>query len=100
MMKILLVCAGGMSTGMLVQKMKEYSESQELNLLIDAVGLSELEDNVTDVNVILLGPQIGFQKDAIKNKYPNIPISVIDMMDYGMMNGEAVLKKALTMTIK
>ena len=53
MKKIMLVCAAGMSTSLLVTKM-------------EAAGVSK-------------------------------PCDVIDMKDYGMMNGEAVYKKAKAM---
>lgn len=93
-MKILLSCAGGMSTGMLVQKMKEYAKSQDIKADIEAYGLSELEDHIEGTDVILLGPQVGFQKEEVEEKYPGIPVEVIEMMDYGMMNGEKVFKSA------
>ncbi|MDR1568247.1 MAG: PTS sugar transporter subunit IIB [Streptococcaceae bacterium] len=93
-MKIILACAGGMSTGMLVNKMKEYAGKQAIEADIAAYGLSELEDYVNGTDIILLGPQIGFQKEEVEQKYPGIPIEVIDMMDYGMMNGEKVFKLA------
>ena len=37
--------------------------------------------------------------DDIKNKYEpqGIKVAVIDMMDYGMMNGQKVLEKAYKM---
>lgn len=93
-MKIILACAGGMSTGMLVNRMKEYVGKQAIEADIEAYGLSELEDYVAGTDIILLGPQIGFQKEEVEQKYPGIPIEVIDMMDYGMMNGEKVFKLA------
>ncbi|MDH6365070.1 PTS system cellobiose-specific IIB component [Enterococcus sp. PF1-24] len=95
-MKILLACAGGMSTGMLVTKMKEVAKSQNLVAEIEAYGISELEEHVAGADVILLGPQMGFQKAEVAQKYPAIPIEVIDMFDYGMMNGEKVLQLALS----
>jgi len=93
-MKIILACAGGMSTGMLVNRMKEYAQGQGIESIIEAYGLSELEDYVEGADIILLGPQVGFQKEEVQEKYPNLPVEVIDMMDYGMMNGEKVFKLA------
>ena len=45
-------------------------------------------------NVILLGPQVRFLQDNIKEKV-NMPVMVIDTMDYGMLNGKKVLDNAL-----
>lgn len=93
-MKILLACAGGMSTGMLVQKMQAYAESQGVEASIAAYALSELEDYIEGTDVILLGPQIGYEEEEVQQKFPGIPVKVIDMMDYGMMNGEKVFNEA------
>ncbi|OJG96788.1 hypothetical protein RV18_GL001834 [Enterococcus termitis] len=93
-LKITLACAGGMSTGMLVKKMEEYAASQGIAADISACGLSELEERVTGSDIILLGPQVGYQQEDVKNEYPDIPVLVIEMMDYGMMNGEKVFKMA------
>ena len=94
-MKIILACAGGMSTGMLVKRMEEAAKQQNLIVDINAYGLNELEDYVEGADIILLGPQVSFQKDEVQASYPNIKVNVIDMMDYGMMNGEKVLQLAL-----
>jgi PTS system cellobiose-specific IIB component len=93
-MKILLACAGGMSTGMLVQKMVAYAKSQGIEAEIAAYGLGELKEVVAGTDVILLGPQIGFQQEEVQQKYPTIPVAVIDKMDYAMMNGEKAFKLA------
>ena len=39
-MKILLICAGGMSTGLLMKKMEKYWEEKGEDHSINAVGLS------------------------------------------------------------
>lgn len=99
-MKILLACAGGMSTGMLVKRMKEYAEKSGITAEIDAYGLSELDDYIDQTDVILLGPQIGYQLEETASKYAPIPVAVIDMMDYGMMDGKKVFDLALKMMRK
>ena len=51
------------------------------------------------VDVLLLGPQVRFMKSQFETKLADkgIPVDVIDMKDYGMMNGEAVLGTALSL---
>ena len=45
----------------------------------------------------MLGPQVRFLKAQFEGKVAgkNIPVTVIDMKDYGMMNGENVLQTAI-----
>lgn len=95
MKKILLVCSAGMSTSMLVKKMQEAAENEGKDYEVEALALSEAETKVDDVDVILLGPQVRFQKAQV-DKVANgkVPVDVIDMQQYGMMDGERVLKHA------
>ena len=53
-------------------------------------------------DVVLLGPQIKFALPEIKKftDQAGNKIGVIDMMDYGMMNGEKVLNMALELLEK
>ena len=88
---IMLVCSAGMSTSLLVTKMQKAAEAKGLE------ADQHLESK--DVNVLLLGPQVRFMKgDFEKRLAPKgIPLEVINMADYGMMNGEKVLDQALTL---
>ncbi|GCF93537.1 PTS sugar transporter subunit IIB [Enterococcus florum] len=101
MRRIMLVCSAGMSTSLLVTKMEKAAADQGVEADIFAVSASEadekLEDAAKPVDVLLLGPQVRFMKAQFEEKLAgkNIPLDVIDMKDYGMMNGESVLKTAI-----
>lgn len=91
--KILLACSGGFSTSMLVQRMKEAAATKNLDIEILAVG----EDNIfeqLDSDVLLLAPQIAHKLEDLSSDL-DMPVFTIDMMDYGMMNGEKVLNEVL-----
>ena len=96
---IMLVCSAGMSTSLLVTKMQQAAEAKGLETDIFAVSASDADNHLAnkDVNVLLLGPQVRFMKgDFEKRLAPKgIPLEVINMADYGMMNGEKVLQQAL-----
>ena len=93
MKKILLACNAGLSTSMLVQKMKDSAEERKIDVEILAVSVNAINDYL-DYDVLLLGPQVRFLKDNIAEKV-NMPVIVIDTMDYGMLNGTKVLDNAL-----
>mgnify|MGYP005937843917 CR=1 FL=1 len=99
MKKIMLVCAAGMSTSLLVTKMEKAAAAMGDEVEIFALPISEGEKRVGDVDCILLGPQVRFNLGKIKEEAakvnPGLPVDVIDMKDYGLMNGANVLKKAL-----
>lgn len=93
MKKILLACAGGFSTSMLVTKMKAAAEAKGAEFWINAVGDSDIEEHL-DSDIILLGPQIAHRLEDLRENL-SIPVFVIDSLDYGTMNGAAVLNFAL-----
>lgn len=96
MKKILLACNAGMSTSILVNKMRKAAEEQGLDVEINALSLTEAVDHIADVDVVLLGPQVKFQKKFVEEAAAGrTPVDVIDMRDYGAMNGKKVLQFAL-----
>jgi len=99
MMKIKLFCAAGMSTSMLVNKMKEVAKTRGLSVEIGAFPEATLEKEADDCDVALLGPQVRFMLVAAKEicEPKGIPVDVINIQDYGLMDGEKVLDMALSM---
>jgi len=73
-MKILLVCALGCTTSLLVEKMKQVAN----------------EDDV------LLGPQVRLQVDDLVKicEKDNVKVDVIDFTAYGRIDGVAVYNQA------
>lgn len=95
-MIIRLFCAAGMSTSLLVAKMQEAAKEKGKDADIAAFPISEMERMADDIDVALLGPQVGFQLEKAKSICgpKGIPVDVIPMADYGMCNGMNVLKFA------
>ena len=98
-MNIYLVCNAGMSTSILVKKMKEAAEKRGLSdVNIEAFSVEVLDQRVDTADCVLLGPQIRHMLgDVRKVVAGKCPVEVIDMRDYGMIRGDKVLDKALSM---
>ncbi|AJG97411.1 MULTISPECIES: PTS sugar transporter subunit IIB [Clostridium] len=96
---ITLVCAAGMSTSILMARMQESAKKQGIEAKIVAMSESKFEEYEEPTEVLLLGPQIEYMADEMKEQYEpkGIKVAVIDMMDYGTLNGEKVLKDALAL---
>lgn len=90
MKKIVLVCAAGMSTSMLVKKMQEAAKADNYECTIEAHPIAEVEEVGKDADIILLGPQVRFQLAKVKEMV-NCPAEAIDMTAYGTMNGKKVI---------
>ncbi len=98
---IALACSAGMSTSLLVTKMQGAAKAKNKDYEIYAVSVSDVDNmlegnGLSKPNVLLLGPQVSFMKNQIGKKAQTvgIPVDVIQMQDYGTMNGEKVLQVA------
>lgn len=94
-MRIMLACAAGMSTSLVVSRMKEAAESQGKDYKIWAVEQGQIEDELGNFDVLLLGPQVRhIMRKVTKIVDGKAPIAVIDAVAYGRCDGVAVLKQA------
>ena len=92
MKKIILLCAAGMSTSMLVQKMRAYAQSINYECTIDAYPITDAGRVGADADIILLGPQVRFRANEVKQQV-SCPVEAIDMQAYGMMDGAKAIKQ-------
>lgn len=99
MKKIMLCCSAGMSTSLLVKKMREEAASRELAVEIEAFSAGEFDEQFARYQVVLLGPQVKYMLPALSGRAADkgVPVAVIDMMDYGMQRGDKVLDFALSL---
>lgn len=95
MIHIMLCCASGMSTSLLVEKMKRAAKEQSIEVDIWAVGANEVKANAKNADIVLLGPQVKYAQKRIAKEVNGIPVENIGMREYGMMNGAAVLQQVL-----
>ena len=97
MIRLVLLCQYGASTGMLAQRIKQAAAKNEIEISVDAYSYTDISKVVDKADVILLGPQIRFKKAEFEKNYASngVPFVVIETTDYGMMNGENVLNSAL-----
>lgn len=91
----MLACAYGMSTNMLVQKMKAASKAQGRDDEIWAGSKDQVGQKLGEFDVLLLGPQVAYALDDVKKVVGDqAPVALINQKDYGLMNGEKVLETA------
>ena len=97
MKKIFLCCNAGMSTSMLVKKMRTSAEEQGVDVELIALPLEKFNEGIDEYDLCLLGPQVRyklaeFQKIAAEQ---GKKVEAINSMDYGTMKGDKVLAFAL-----
>ena len=96
-MRIVLCCAGGLSTTMLMNSMKDtVHNSAKLNdadFDFIAIPIDILQSEADNCDVLVLGPQVAHKLDAVKPS--KIPYVIVDQETYGKMDGATVMKQAL-----
>ena len=95
---IVLVDAAGMSISMLANKMNDAAEKDGLD--VSTVGVADMvaRDQIAKDQpfVIMIAPQVKYMHARYEEEYgADYPVVDINMMDYGMMKGEAILQAAL-----
>ncbi len=97
MYKILLCCSSALTTSMLVANLKRECDNQNIEAMIWAVGETGVSMSWPDADIVLLAPQIRYFKDLIEKEVNGqIPVQVIDGMDFSTLNAKNILKQAIT----
>ena len=96
MKHIVLVCAAGMSTSLLVSKMQKAALAENYVCDSHAYGMAEVPDVMEGADVVLLGPQVRYALSKLQTAHPDKKIEAIDMRLYGMVDGAGVLAQAKT----
>lgn len=92
-MNVLLVCAGGFSTSILVKKIEEESKKRNIDIAVSAKPIEDLEMYIEQYDLVLLGPQVKYKENWVKkivDKYKKI-YDVIPPHIYGRMDAASTL---------
>ena len=94
MKTITLFCGAGMSTSLLVNKMKEAAAAKGAEYEIAAHSVAEFKKYGPISDAILIGPQIAYTLKDLQKEWPDLKITDIPMRMYGMMDGKGTLELA------
>jgi len=100
MIKVVLVCAAGMSSSLLEEKIRQAaSDSGRLMELkaVDATTISLWDYDKDTMDVILVAPQVRFKKRGIIQKAEpyGVVVQDIDTVAYGMVDGVKIFNQVL-----
>ncbi len=94
-MKILLVCACGSSTSILMQNMIDNLKEDEKDWTVEALSVSEGKTKFGMYDYILLAPQVKYQGGMIRGLCEGLDVAVLDVpaMAFGRCDGVSVLEQ-------
>jgi PTS system cellobiose-specific IIB component len=99
--RVLIVCAGGMSSSLLETKTIEAARVAGVDLHLSSLNLLDVarwDFNSHGIDILLVAPQIRFLRGRIENtcKPYQIIVDTIDTVTYGMVDGENLFKQILS----
>lgn len=93
-MRVLLCCAGGLSSSILMKKMQTWADSHGEELDIIAVGTGEAQERWQEGwDCVLVAPQASYRINDMKKEI-RIPMAAVPSLDYAIGNAENVMKLA------
>jgi len=97
-MKILICCAAGMSSSLLVQKMRDEVKQRDLeDIKIGACSVNQLNQYIQEADVLLLAPQINYIHDEIRHlNLSSLSIINITFEEYGTLNASQLMNRVLS----
>jgi cellobiose PTS system EIIB component len=95
-MRILLCCAAGMSSSLLVRKMQKCALELGKEHEIWAVPGDIVIKHIDKADVLLLGPHARYMLPDLKKlgQAKGVPVEIINTVHFGTFNGAEVLKFA------
>lgn len=103
-LKIVILCAAGMSSSLIVKSMRDYAKLKNLELDVSCCpSMSFKEMDFKEVDLILVAPQVRGQIPDVKAYVAdlNIPVEQIGMREYGLIKGKEILEMSLkTLNLK
>jgi len=98
--KVVLVCAAGMSSSLLEEKIRQAAAAagREMELkAVDATTMAMWNYDQDSMDVILVAPQVRFKKRGIiqQSQPYGVIVQDIDTIAYGMVDGEKIFTQVL-----
>ena len=98
--KVVLVCAAGMSSSLLEEKIRQAAAAagKDMELkAVDSTRISMWNYEQDKMDIILVAPQVRFKKRGIlqQSEPYGVIVQDIDTVAYGMIDGEKIFKQVM-----
>ncbi len=93
--RVLLCCTAGMTTSMFAGKLVEAANVLSLDYTFEAMPLAEARASGGDWDVVLLAPQVGYQRNAVAEAFPYAVVVPIPPKVFATLDAGAALKMVM-----
>lgn len=102
MIKVMLVCGGGASSGFLATSMRKAARKSGITMDIFARSESEINSFKDEIDVLLVGPHLQYLMNEITEKLvgTKVKVSIIENDIYGSLDGVRAVDKVMKLLEK
>ncbi len=93
MLKITMICMGGISTKLMANKVEAAAKAIGDEVQITTTGIVDDYMALKDCDAVILAPQIRYAEKQIREDFGDVPLIVIEPMEYGTQNGASVYER-------
>ena len=93
--RILLCCTAGLTTTMFANKLAEAAKTLSLDYSFEALPLAQAQEQGGDYDVVLLAPQVAYQRSEVAAAFPEAVVVVIPAKVFAAYDAGAALKMVM-----
>ncbi|MDR1033247.1 MAG: hypothetical protein LBL41_00500 [Bifidobacteriaceae bacterium] len=96
--RLSLLCPAQTSTRILVDRINAASNDYDYDVDVILLSPESLDEEIisSQPDVLFIGPQVFYLEKQVKRLHNgDFPIEIVNRADYGSMNGDGVLRRAI-----
>ncbi len=96
-MKVLIICASGMSTSLIKSRMNRYASENGLDIRVDSDSYDNLSYVIQEYDIILFAPQVAmhFEESRQEFKGSGKIFCLLTVREFGSMDGKMLTGKCI-----
>lgn len=93
MLRVLMICGAGASTGFMAQAARRAAKKENLDMHIEAKSTAYLESYLDSIDVLLLGSHFSYKEEEIRQEIAgrNIVFGVVPQKIFGSLDGKGLV---------
>ncbi|WP_285110459.1 PTS sugar transporter subunit IIB [Pediococcus sp. AC40] len=92
-LNVLLVCGSGASSGFMAANMRKAAKKAGLDYKIQARSEAELNDYANDIDILMVGPHLKSEFEALQKSVPDKVVTILMKPDYySILDGAAAVE--------
>ena len=94
-MKVLIICASGMSTSLIKSRMNRYASENGLDIRVDSDSYDNLSYVIQEYDIILFAPQVAMHFEESRREYTGSGkiFCLLTVREFGSMDGQKLIQK-------